>query len=160
MVDDQATVVCPLCSKKQSINVRQYIKQKSAVAMVLSCPCGHTWTMGLERRRHYRKPVKLKGRYSYESDVHVDGTSAVGRFLGKGKMKVVDLSLRGLKIELKKRPQFNVNDQLSVEFRLRDKKRTLIRENAFVKSVSGNFVGGAFGSAVAENSSLGFYLMG
>ncbi len=90
----------------------------------------------------------------------VQGETTAGIFVGKGKMKVVDLSLKGLKIELSKRPELYVNDQLAVEFRLKDKKRTLIRENASVRSIEGHCVGSAFGPDVSGNTSLGFYLLG
>ena len=79
--------------------------------------------------------------------------------MGKGRMKVVDLSIKGLKIEVKEKPGIQVNDLLSVEFRLKDKNRTFIREDALVKNVNGRLVGSVFGPEVAENASLGFYLL-
>ena len=160
LVNDKATFVCPLCAQRKTFNVRQYVKQATTVEIESTCTCGHTWTSTLERRRHYRKPVKLRGRYVFKNEVQLEEGLTAGSFVGKGKMKVVDLSIKGLKIELNKRPELNVNDLLAVEFRLKDKKRTLIRENASVRSVSGHFIGGAFGPSVSENTSLGFYLMG
>ena len=124
-----------------------------------TCTCGYTWTSILERRKHFRKPVKLRGHYSFRNDVFLEEGLSAGSFVGKGKMKVVDLSLKGLKIELKKKPELHINDLLSVEFRLKDRKRTVIRENASVKSINGRFVGSAFGPEVAANTSLGFFLL-
>ena len=159
MVDGMASFTCPVCSQRKTENVRQYLKQKTVVEIVSTCSCGHTWTSVLERRRHFRKPVKLRGRYTFRNDVFLEEGLAAGSFVGKGKMKVVDLSLKGLRIELKNKPELHVNDFLSVEFRLKDKNRTLIIENASVKSINGRFVGSAFGPDVTANTSLGFYLL-
>jgi hypothetical protein len=159
MVDDKATFVCPVCSQRKTVSVRQYVKRETPVEIESTCICGHTWTSILERRRHYRKPVKLRGRYMFRNEVYLEEGLSAGSFVGQGKMKVVDLSLKGLKIELDKRPDIHVNDLLAVEFRLKDKKKTLISENASVRSIQGRYVGSAFGPEVVENGSLGFYLM-
>lgn len=159
VVDDRATFVCPVCSERKTKSVRNYIRQTTAVEIKSTCVCGHTWTSTLERRRHFRKPVKLSGRYAFRNDVFLEEGLSAGSFVGKGRMKVVDLSLKGLKIKLNKKPELHVNDLLSVEFHLKDKKRTLIRESASVRSVNGCFVGGAFSPATVANNSLGFYLL-
>ena len=160
VVDDKATFVCPVCSQRETRIVRQHILKETAVAIASTCTCGHSWNSILERRRHFRKPVKLRGRYTFRNDVYLEEGLSAGSFVGKGKMKVVDLSLKGLKIELRKKPELHVNDLLAVEFRLKDKKRTLIRENASVRSVDGRYVGSAFGPEVSGNTSLSFYLLG
>ena len=159
MVNDTVTFVCPVCSQQKKENVSPYLKMETAVELVTTCACGHTWTSVLERRRQFRKPVKLRGRYTFRNDVVLGEGFSGGSFVGKGKMKVVDLSLKGLKIEFKKNTDLHVKDVLSVEFRLKDKKRTLIREYASVRSINGRFVGSSFGPEVAENTSLGFYLL-
>ena len=130
MVDGKALFTCPVCSQQKTESVSRYVKHKTAVEIESTCACSHTWTSILERRKHYRKPVKLRGRYAFRNDVVLEKGLSAGSFVGKGKMKVVDLSLKGLKIELKNKPELHINDLLSVEFRLKDKKRTLIRENA------------------------------
>jgi hypothetical protein len=159
VVDDKATFVCPVCSQRKTISVRQHVKKETAVEIKSTCTCGHSWKSILERRRHYRKPVKLRGRYTFRNDVFLEEGLTAGSFVGKGKMKVVDLSLKGLKIEFNNRPELHVNDLLAVEFRLKDKKRTQIRENASVRSIEGHCVGSAFGPEVSGNTSLGFYLL-
>ena len=159
VVDNKATVVCPVCSQRKTESVRKYIKKETVVEIESTCICGHTWTSVLERRKHFRKPVKLRGRYTFRNNVYLEEGLPAGSLVGKGKMTVVDLSLKGLKFELKKKPEIHVNDLLSVDFRLKDKKRTLIREKASVRNINGRFVGSAFGPEVAENRSLGFYLL-
>ena len=159
MVDGKASFICPVCSQRKTQSVKQYVKQQTEVEIACTCICGHTWNSVLERRQHYRKPVKFRGRYTFRNDVVLEKGLPAGSIVGQGKMKVVDLSLKGLKIELKDRPELHVNDLLSVEFRLKDKNRTLIRENAAVKNVHGRYVGSAFGPEVAANTSLGFFLL-
>jgi len=159
LVDNRATFICPLCSQREILDVRQYVKQNTAVEIELKCKCGYAWISSLERRRLYRKPVNFRGRYKFSNEVQMEEGLAVGKFIGKGRMQVVDLSVRGLKIKLKKRPDLNVNDRISVEFRLNDKKRTLIRENTSVKSIRDHYIGGAFSTSASDNASLGFYLL-
>jgi hypothetical protein len=124
----------------------------------LQCTCGYSFTSSMERRRHYRKSVNLKGRYHYSNQVELEQGS--GNFVGKGKMNILDVSAWGLKVKLKKKEMLKLNDQLSVEFQLDDKKRTMIREKATVKNIDKKFIGGAFTDQRTGNRSLGFYLLG
>jgi len=159
-VDNRATFNCPSCDRKQTVNVQEYIRRKDRVEIETTCACGHTWTTNIERRRHYRKPVNFRGRYEFSNEVQLDEGISAGKFVGRGKMKVVDLSVSGLKIKLKKSPDLHVNDRFGVEFRLNDKRRTLVRERASVKNIDKNHIGGAFSPSAADNPSLGFFLLG
>lgn len=112
----------------------------------------------MERRRHYRKLVNFRGRYHYSNPVELE--EGAGKFIGKGKMNILDVSAWGLKMKLKKKETLKLNDQLSVEFHLDDKQRTMIRERATVKNINEKVVGGAFADQRTGNRSLGFYLLG
>jgi hypothetical protein len=100
----------------------------------------------------------LKGRYHYSN--HVELERGAGKFVGKGKMNILDVSAWGLKVKLKKKETLRLNDQLSVEFHLDDREKTMIREKATIKNIEDKTIGGAFADQRNGNRSLGFYLLG
>ena len=159
MTHSRSTIVCPNCSRKLPVHLSdENLSQSSGIA--LKCACGYSWTSSRERRRYYRKPVRLKGRYHYSTQVELSQGVVAGKFVGKGKMNVLDVSAWGLKMKLRKKEEFRLNDQVFVEFHLDDKQKTLIREKAFVKNINDQYVGGAFAGHETGNRSLGFYLLG
>ena len=83
-----------------------------------------------------------------------------GTLVGKGKMTVVDLSVSGFKVKLKKKEDLKINDRLQVEFYLKDFKQTLIRETAAIKNMHRKYIGGAFLPTGSKSRDLGFYLLG
>ena len=153
----RSTFVCPKCFRKMPVDFSDANLPRTK-DISLQCTCGYSFTSSMERRRHYRKPVNLKGRYHYSNQVELE--QGAGKFVGKGKMNILDVSARGLKVKLKKKEMLKLNDQLSVEFHLDDKKRTMIREKATVKNINKKYVGGAFADQRTGNRSLGFYLLG
>ena len=132
MTHQRSTFVCPQCSRKTPVDLSETDLSKTN-GIALKCACGYAWTSSMERRRHYRKPVKFKGRYHYSNKVELEQGVVAGKFIGKGRMDVVDVSARGLKIKIRKKEEFKLNDQLFVEFHLDDEQKTLIREKALVK---------------------------
>ena len=87
MVDGKASFTCPVCSQRKTESVSQYLKQETTVEIESTCICGHTWTSILERRKHYRKPVKLRGSYTFRNDIILQEGLSAGSFVGKGKMR-------------------------------------------------------------------------
>jgi hypothetical protein len=114
----------------------------------------------VERRRHIRKTVKLSGWYNYTNEIQLEPGIIAGKLVGKGKMTVVNLSVGGLKLKLKKKEDLKINDRLQVEFYLKDYQRTLVRETATIKNIHKKFVGGAFQPTGSKSRELGFYLLG
>jgi hypothetical protein len=79
--------------------------------------------------------------------------------LGKGSMRVVDISSTGLKLKLSVERNFEIGETLRVEFELDDKRHTPINKRVIVRNVKRNLVGTAFAPNEGEDPSLGFYLM-
>ncbi len=71
----------------------------------------------------------------------------------------MDLSLSGLKVKLKKKEDLKINDRFEVEFYLKDRRRTLVRETATIKNIDNKYIGGTFGTSGSQNRELGFYLL-
>ena len=147
---NQATFICPKCEKTKTVDVTKYAQLDQTVKVKSTCACGHTWTSVLEKRKQYRKGVNLVGIYIHIVD---------GKEVDKGNMTIVDLSAGGVKLKLNVARDFNPDDLLKIEFRLDDKKRTLMNKTVIVRNVSGSYVGAAFSGSDAYDPVLGFYLM-
>ena len=159
MGKDLTTLTCPRCNRAASVNTSEYIGNGHSTEIDWQCECGYQFKHEAERRRHNRKRVKFSGWYQYSNEIHLDPGVVAGKFVGKGKMTVVDLSLSGLKVKLKKKEDLKVNDRFQVEFHLKDYNRTLVRETATIRNIDKKYISGAFRPSGSKNRELGFYLL-
>ena len=77
----------------------------------------------------------------------------------QGRLKVMDLSIGGMRFKLGIDRKPLVGESLNLEFHLDDKNRTLVKTGAKVRSVKGEYIGTKFGTSVGIGPELGFYLM-
>ena len=159
MVDELSTLTCPRCHQTTTVNISEHLSNKGSTEIQRQCDCGHQFKYKAERRRHNRKQVRCTGLYRYSNEVQLDPGIVAGKFVGKGKMTVVDLSLSGLKVKLRKKEDFKINDRFEVEFYLKDRRRTLVRETATIKNIDKKYIGCTFGTSGTQNRELGFYLL-
>ncbi|WP_373501655.1 PilZ domain-containing protein [Desulfococcus sp.] len=149
--DDRTAVFkCPQCNLVKSMDVGQYSKLDRFIRFTARCVCGHSFKVVLERRKFYRKKVKLAGKCSLKS--------------GSRDFSIVvkDLSRQGLGFEVFGRTPFKVGDLLMVEFKLDNDSQTVIRKEVKVQLITGETVGAAFYSMDPQNvydKELGFYLL-
>ncbi len=150
--DNQATFVCPECGKTKTIDASQYKNIKKTVRLKRKCACGHSYIALLERRKFYRKEVRLPGFYIRESDPD------------KRPMTVRDLSRSGLKIEVPELGNLQLGDKLSVEFRLDNVHKTQIKKEVEIKTIKDLELGTEFTSRELKNPfdkaydmAIGFY---
>ena len=148
--ENKATFICPRCEKTKTVDVGKYARIDQTVKVKSRCSCGHKWTAVLEKRKQYRKGAKLTGIYKYVAD---------GSEIDRGTMKVIDLSAGGVKLKLEVNRGFKVGDNLQIEFKLDDKKQTLIKKTVVIRNVSESYYGTAFKDADTYDPVLGFYLM-
>ena len=160
MPAEKITFDCPRCGQRELIDISQQIIQNQSAQINWRCECGHFLQSDLERRNHKRKNVKFRGRYQYSNEVQIEPGVVAGKIVGKGKMTVTDLSLSGLKVKLKKKEDFKIDDRLLVEFHLNDYKKTFVRKNATIKNIQNRLVGGAFSRFESNSRDIGFYLLG
>ncbi len=151
-VNDEGTAVftCPTCNASKSNDVTKLLKLEKAVRVRCRCSCGTRYTAILERRKYFRKPVHLSGRY-YTRDQKK-----------KGPVTVIDISRVGLKLRLWAPSGLKTGDRIIVEFQLDDKNRTDIKKELVIRSMSGDQLGAEFYSIDPANvydKALGFYLM-
>lgn len=130
--NDKATFVCPKCKKTTVEDVSLLIQCDVAVRIKHGCTCGHVYDVLLERRKFYRKPVKLPGIF------YLNPTDKQKR-----RMTVRDISRGGVKLQLDDPIQLSISDTISIEFRLDDKHKTLIKKEVIIRNSYGNQVYGA-----------------
>ena len=135
LAKDVMTFTCSRCSQTGSVNIQEYFHQNHSMEIEYQCECGHLFKTAVERRRHNRKAVKFSGWYNYSNEIQLEPGVVAGKFVGKGKMTVVNLSVSGFKLKLKKKEDLKINDRLQVEFNLKDYQQTMIRETATIKNI-------------------------
>ena len=145
----EGTFICPHCDKGVIRDLSEFLKTPSAVRIKCKCICGNFYRVLLERRRHYRKPVKLLGIYNFKGGT--DGRPA------KGMIRIRDISQSGIQFTLNSIPAFNIGDQLTIEFTLDDGEHSQIREVGIVRRIRSNVVGLAF-ETTDHYGRLGRYL--
>jgi len=145
----EATFICPDCEQLKTVDVRKFVYSNRKIKINCKCSCGHKWASLLERRKQMRKMVNFPGTCVFTR----------GDRVFQGRLKVMDLSISGMrfKFDIDRKPL--VGDSLSLEFHLDDKNRTLVKTSAKVRFVKGEYIGTKFGASDLIGPELGFYLM-
>jgi hypothetical protein len=143
------TFVCPKCHKSKTVNVSKYVDLDKKVKVNVRCPCGHTFSSILEKRKRYRRKTNLPGSYFRMLD---------GKKLDGGLMIVRDLSIIGMKLEIDADSNCGIGDVIQVEFHTDDAKRALIKKKVIIRSISGPIIGTEFAPTEGIDKALGFYL--
>ena len=146
---NEATFICPECEHLKTVDVRKFVYSNGKIKVNCKCSCGHRWTSVLERRKQLRKMVNLPGTCDFTR----------GGTVFQGRLKVMDLSIGGIRFKLDIDHKPLVGDSLNLEFHLDDKNRTLVKTKAKVCSVKGEYIGTTFGASDGIAPELGFYLI-
>ena len=123
---EHATLVCLHCGRTH----RLPLAALPSPPFPGPCACGARCAMTLEERHDERKPVRLPGEYAHGA--------------ASGRMLVENISRGGLGFRTEPAPPLQVNDRLTVRFRLDDLQRSEVRAPALVRWVDGEVVGAAF----------------
>jgi len=147
--DDKAAFTCPKCSKVRIMDVSGFKNiDKAVIKVKCKCPCGHVYSVLLERRREIRKVVAFLGNYC---------TLEKGRE-SKGRITVKDLSRSGLRFKVHLPYQFQSGETVMLEFTLDDREQSLIKRKVIIRSQHGDSVGASFAST-EHYDKLGPYLL-
>lgn len=144
--NDMATFKCPECMKTKTANVSRFRNIQKAVHVKCKCPCGHTYSVLLERRKHIRKNIHFSGTFIHENGVD------------RGTMDIMDLSRSGLKIKTNFQTKTQVGDKMRLEFILDDKQHSKVSKDVIVRSINGLYLGTEFVS-LEHYDKLGSYLL-
>lgn len=147
-VNTNGTVVfvCQKCGAVKRERAQAYHDARGPVT--IECPCGNTYDVSIEFRKHYRKETKLDGAYAAASNP------------GKWeRILVKNVSLEGCGFESFLPNLLDPDEEISVEFELDDARQSVIRKRAVVCSVYKKYVGCKFIEPDGFiDPDLGFYL--
>ncbi|MFC1887041.1 hypothetical protein ACFLZM_08305 [Thermodesulfobacteriota bacterium] len=171
--EDTANFSCPKCNAYRELNVSKYKKIEKSVRLKYKCQCGHSYSVILERRQGgLRKDTELFGEYTYiRSGQAVFKRSLIVKDVSKSGIRFqmyqpnVNVIQHGLSSgtdvsvdqETSKDITLQVGDQVLIEFRLNDTKKSMIKENGVVRWISGSLVGAQF-TDKNPDPALGFYM--
>ena len=111
----EGTFICPACNKGVIRDLSDFSDLQSAVRLKCKCSCGKVYRVLVERRRHFRKPVNLVGKFIFQPS---QGNAV------KGLAKIRDISQSGMRFSVNNMPDFKVGDMLIIEFTLDDKEHS------------------------------------
>ena len=100
------------------------------VKLKYRCLCKHSFSVILERRKYFRKEVKLAGSIIHKKT--------------KAPFTVTDLSRYGLKITMFRKIDLEIGDRLHIEFTLDDKNRSVVFKDVVVKNIHNKEAGVEF----------------
>ncbi len=138
IIEGMATFACPECKKEKTADVSKYKTTDKIIKVGCKCPCGHSFTVSLDRRESIRKDVVISGVYILLLN---------GKEIHRDQMAVMDVSKSGLKIKLFKERKIEIGDRLIVKFNLNDDAKTYIQKEVVAKYVSDLQIGVEFCSS-------------
>ena len=140
-----AAIVCPNCQKVKNISVTSFSKRKTRLKV--QCSCSQVFKINLDYRQSYRKPTSLMGTYY----LYTPST-------GTNVALIKNLSFDGICLEMGGLHPVQTGQRGYINFTLDDKRRTQIKKEFLVQSISGNQIGCKFKKDQAFEKELGFYL--
>ena len=154
--DKRVTLSCPDCLLVREISVDKYMGRKHF--MKINCPCGTTYGVNLNFRKHYRKQVSIGGYYTYDDIVSVVKTGSTSSVPINCRIK--NISLGGIGFTALDRMKAQLGDTLKVIFTLDKVPPETIEKDVIVRCVNDNYIGCEFiEESGFSDRTLGFYLM-
>jgi hypothetical protein len=141
-----ASVTCPKCMRSFKIDLSRLENSMKQVRIKCNCPCGNSFPIILDRRRHERKKTRLTGAYIHDKKK------------ARGLIKIVDLSRSGIGFESSSEHRISRGDILTVRFNLDDAFNTLISKEILTKRINKNFVGNEFLDIIWDHDLLYLYI--
>lgn len=146
--DMSAVLTCPHCGRQKAVPVEPFKGKKHKLKV--KCACKNVFIMEIEFRKKVRKRVNLRGTYINHSQKN-----------RSGHLTIQNVSLSGLGFTSLDIKDFELGDELTVEFNLDDEQRTSITKDVIVKDIRKHTVGCEYerGGEFAYDGPLGFYIM-
>lgn len=144
--ENKAVFTCPACTKARTMDVSRFLALKTNARIKAKCPCGHAYSVILERRKHYRKATRLAGAYSANNDQR------------ELPVTVTNLSRSGLEFTTSCVKNLKAGDRGDIEFRLDDKNKSLIKKKVVIRKIEEKKIGVEFSFLDEYDKALGFYL--
>ena len=129
---NQAVMACSNCFKTSPVSGADYQAVEGMVKIRLQCECGASDAVILERRKYFRKEVRLPGIFMEKHDD-----------LGKP-VQIQNLSVTGMAVRLSDSNGVRIGDKITVEFQAGPDGDKLIRKDAVIRHIEGDLVGMEF----------------
>ena len=151
------TLSCPDCLLVREMSVDKHMGRKHF--LTVNCPCGTTYGINLNFRKHYRKEVSIGGYYTADE-------SAAG-WTDNGNLPTVpincrikNISMGGLGFTALNKVRVQVGDTLKVRFTLDKIPPEIVDKDVIVRTIKDYYIGCEFiAEAGHTDRTLGFYLM-
>jgi hypothetical protein len=152
---NEATFVCPKCDKTRTVDVSKYKHVQSKIKVKSRCICGYSWTSILERRRDYRVGTNIPCVCSRTWE-----NGSVENI----KMKIVDLSFGGLKLESDTRRNVLTDatffkSPFTIDFHLGENKKIHFIKTVHPMHITKTHVGVGFDEAERGSSAIISYML-
>jgi len=126
------TIECPQCKKTWKKDLSELKNRINKSQVKSRCPCGFSFPITLDKRRHRRKTTNLTGAFIHE------------RSKIRGLINIKNVSKSGIGFELNSKQFMHVGDRIDLKFTLDDQQKSFIYEEGIVKKIDGNYVGVEF----------------
>jgi hypothetical protein len=144
---DECKVVCRHCGSIGKLDASQYKEDHRPIKV--RCRCGVKFRVVLDRRKYYRKEVRLPGIYNREmTDI------------GGNAVTVENLSRGGAGFRTRYDHDIHVGERLQLRFVLDNNVLREIRKEVLVRHVNGRYIGVQFDRPDAQDQQIAAYLMG
>jgi hypothetical protein len=144
--NNTATFICPSCGAVKHFEAGRFRHQRHSFSV--RCRCQQVFSVQLDFRRYYRKQTNLNGTYEILSEGGVGG----------GIIHISNVSRGGIGFTVSGLHRIEKDQLIQVEFQLNDKKKTVLKKQAVVKSVHQNSIGCQFKCNADLDKALGFFL--
>jgi len=119
--DGSALVVCPGCQRKFNIKAPDFEKLGKGYKVNGKCPCGESFIISFDRRRHPRHGMEVSGAYHHDKHNY------------RGLVTVRNISLSGIGIELNTERSMLSGDSVTLRFNLNDENKSFIDKKAVIR---------------------------
>lgn len=156
--DNRVTLSCPSCLLVREISVDKYMGLKHF--LTVNCPCGTTYGVNLNFRKHYRKDVSIGGYYTATDNEDSGWMESGSMPTVPINCRIKNISMGGIGFTALKKVRVQLGDELKVKFTLDKVPPEIVEKNVIVRTINDNYIGCEFLEPTGyTDRTLGFYLM-
>ena len=149
---------CPDCLLVREISVDKYMGRQHF--LTVNCPCGTTYGVNLNFRKHYRKDTSIGGYYNTADTKKAALVDTSNDAAVPINCRIKNISMGGLGFTALNRVRLQLGDRLRIKFTLDKVPPEVVEKDVIVRTVQDNYIGCEFvDESGYTDRTLGFYLM-